>query len=244
MHSISIRGFELIRSNGRYNFYTFHRSMRTTHFTPHFQVQLDLPVVSAFCAKPMGRTHLVWTPVANTTTWKPHGVCDGPTFAALLAAKLADSEGAKPLPIMCNRSESGGFSWEIGQYGDYRPLGTGDRGSKTIDALARERAAKLQRRREWYMPRCSPSRRRPSWSRDGSGMPRCPPSRRRPSWSRGGSVAESTRRPGHWPELRRCLCCRVTSSLVTGCASLDVDGPRNRECSTVPGMPKLLLVAS
>ena len=92
--------------------------------------------------------------MANTTTWKPHGICDVPTFAALLAAKKADSEGAKPLPIMCNRSESGGFFWEIGQYGDYRPLGTGDRGSKTIEALAAERAAKLQRRREyarqWY----------------------------------------------------------------------------------------------
>ena len=98
----------------------------------------------------MGRTTLVWTPVANTTTWKPHGVCDGPTFAALQAAKIASSEGAKPLPIMCNRSESGGFFWEIGQYGDYRPLGTGDRGSsKAIEALAAERAAKLQRRREY-----------------------------------------------------------------------------------------------
>ena len=51
---------------------------------------------------------------------------------------------------MCNRSESGGFFWEIGQYGDYRPLGTGDRGSKTIDALAAERVSKLQQRREWY----------------------------------------------------------------------------------------------
>ena len=59
----------------------------------------------------------------------------------------------KPLPAICNRSESGGFFWEIGQYGDYRPLGKGDQGSKIIDALARERAAKLQRRREYYRER-------------------------------------------------------------------------------------------
>ena len=65
-------------------------------------------------------------------------------------------EGVKPLPTMCNRSESGGFYWEIGNIGEYRPFGTGDGGSKAIDAMAGQQAAKLQRRRKYQRDRDDP----------------------------------------------------------------------------------------
>ena len=85
----------------------------------------------------MGRTIVPWMPLANTTKWKSHKVCDGPTLGALLATNIADSEGVKPLPTICNRSESGDIFWKIGQYGDYRPLGRGVQDSKTPRPLTR-----------------------------------------------------------------------------------------------------------
>ena len=100
--------------------------------------------------KPMGRTTLHWTTVANAlAAGLDHGVCDGPTWAAVMAAEIARVEGAKPLPTMANRSESGGFFWEVGNPGDTRPFATGDRGSKAIDKMAGQLEAKLQRRREY-----------------------------------------------------------------------------------------------
>ena len=104
--------------------------------------------------KPMGRTTLHWTTVANApAAGLDHGVCDGPTWAAVMAAEIARVEGAKPLPTMCNRSESGGFFWEVGNPGDTRPFATGDRGSKAIEKMAGQQPIKLQRRRKYAAAR-------------------------------------------------------------------------------------------